>query len=189
MMNIKLILLILSLFLFGFTLYFFRDPIRQLPVGITPNDIISPADGKVFIIDETTDDAFLKSRAKIVAIFLSPLDVHVNRIPISGKIDYYSYVKGGFKAAFRHSSENNEQTLIGITAGGHKVFMKQIAGFIARRIVCNLREGANVQIGEKFGMIRFGSRMDLIMPLGTDIKVKLNQKVTAGETIIAILPH
>src|SRR6266498_4483161 len=78
---IKLILLVLSVLLFGFTLYFFRDPIRQLPADISANDIISPADGKVFIIDETTDDIFLKSRAKIVAIFLSPLDVHVNRIP------------------------------------------------------------------------------------------------------------
>jgi phosphatidylserine decarboxylase len=183
----KLALLILSVLLFSFTLFFFRDPVRTLPDGLKSNDVISPADGRVMIIKETQEDLFLKSKAKLVSIFLSPLDVHVNRIPITGKIDYYRYFTGGFAAAFRESSENNERTVIGISAPVHRILMKQIAGFVARRIVCNLKIGANVEIGEKFGMIRFGSRVDLIMPYNTQIKVTQDQKVIGGETIIATL--
>jgi phosphatidylserine decarboxylase len=187
--GIKLILLVLSVLLFSFTLFFFRDPVRQLPAELEPNDVISPADGRVMIVGEINDDIFLKNKAKLVAIFLSPLNVHVNRIPISGKIDYFSHVKGGFTAAFRESSVNNERTLIGISNRDSKILMKQIAGFVARRIVCNLHQGANVEIGGKFGMIRFGSRVDLLMPHDTQIRVSLNQKVTGGETIIATLPR
>ena len=186
--DIKLILLVLSVLLFSFTLFFFRDPVRQLPAELKPNDVISPADGRVMIVGDINDDIFLKNKAKLVAIFLSPLNVHVNRIPISGKIDYFRHVKGGFTAAFRESSVNNEKTIIGISNQDSKILMKQIAGFVARRIVCNLHQGVNVEIGEKFGMIRFGSRVDLLMPYDTQIRVSLNQKVTGGETIIATLP-
>lgn len=186
-LTVKISLLILSILLFGFIILFFRDPIRELPAGLKSNEVISPADGRVMIISEINDEIFLNKKSKLIAIFLSPLDVHINRIPISGKIDYLKYIRGGFRAAFRESSENNERTLIGISNGKNKILMKQIAGYVARRIVCTLRPGARVEIGEKFGMIKFGSRVDLVIPYNSNIKVSLKQKVTGGETIIAEL--
>jgi phosphatidylserine decarboxylase len=173
--------------LFGFTLFFFRDPVRKLPEEIKDNHIISPADGKVMMIEEIGNEpVFLKSPAKLIAIFLSPLNVHVNRIPVSGVIDYYEYIKGDYIVAFDHkSSERNERTIVGITNEKFKVLFKQIAGFVARRIICNTMKGSNVKAGEKFGMIRFGSRMDVIIPEHSNVLVSVNQKVTAGETILA----
>lgn len=187
--SIKLILLIISIILFGFTLYFFRDPIRHLPDGLKDNTIISPADGKVMMIEEVFEGEYVHDKVKMVGIFLSPLNVHVNRVPISGKVEYFKYVRGDYIMAFDHkSSERNERTLIGIGNGKVKILFKQIAGFVARRIVCNLKQGDNVKIGEKFGMIKFGSRVDILMPLNAIVKVSVKQKVTAGETIIAELP-
>ena len=186
---VKLILLAVSILVFGFVIYFFRDPLRKIPEGIKDNEIISPADGKVMMIEEIEDETFLKSKAKMIGIFLSPLNVHVNRIPVSGKVEYFQYIKGDYIVAFDHkSSERNERTEIGITNPKFKLMFKQIAGFVARRIVCGLRVGANVVRGEKFGMIKFGSRVDVIMPLNSIIKVSVNQKVTGGETIIAEVP-
>ncbi|MFI5145428.1 MAG: phosphatidylserine decarboxylase family protein [Ignavibacteria bacterium] len=187
---IKLALLGLSILLFGFTLFFFRDPVRKLPEEIKDNHIISPADGKVMMIEEIGNEpVFLKSPAKLIAIFLSPLNVHVNRIPVSGVIDYYEYIKGDYIVAFDHkSSARNERTIVGITNEKFKVLFKQIAGFVARRIICNTMKGSNVKAGEKFGMIRFGSRMDVIIPEHSNILVSVNQKVTGGETILAEVP-
>lgn len=184
---IKLILLGLSILLFGFTLFFFRDPIRKLPENVKNNHIISPADGKVMMIEEIENEpVFLKSPAKLIAIFLSPLNVHVNRIPVSGVIDYYEYIKGDYIVAFDHkSSERNERTIIGITNEKFKVLFKQIAGFVARRIICHTMTGSRVKTGEKFGMIRFGSRVDVIIPEQSNIMVSVNQRVTGGETILA----
>jgi phosphatidylserine decarboxylase len=186
---VKLILLAVSILVFGFVIYFFRDPVRKIPEEIKDNEIISPADGKVMMIEEIEDETFLKSKAKMIGIFLSPLNVHVNRIPVSGKVEYFQYIKGNYIVAFDHkSSERNERTEIGITNPKFKLMFKQIAGFVARRIVCGLRVGTNVVRGEKFGMIKFGSRVDVIMPLNSIIKVSVNQKVTGGETIIAEVP-
>lgn len=186
---VKLILVVVSVLLFGFVLYFFRDPVRKLPAGIKDNEIISPGDGKVMMIEEIEENTFLKSRAKMIGIFLSPLNVHVNCIPVTGRVDYYQYIKGDYIVAFDHkSSERNERTEIGITNPKFKIMFKQIAGFVARRIVCNLRAGDNVNRGEKFGMIKFGSRVDVIMPVNAIIKVSVNQKVTGGETILAEVP-
>lgn len=182
----KFILLLISILLISFTLYFFRDPIRHLPDNIKENDIISPADGRVMMIEEIEEHEFLGGPAKLIAIFLSPLNVHVNRIPISGKISYFKYIEGEFIAAYDHkSSEKNERTVIGITGKKFRILFKQISGFVARRIVCDLKEGDNVAIGEKFGMIKFGSRTDVIVPLNSLIKVSVNQNVTGGETILA----
>ena len=182
----KIILLVLSIFLISFTLYFFRDPVRQPPENLKEGDIISPADGKIMMIEEVEENEFLKSKAKMIGIFLSPLNVHVNRIPVSGKVGYYQYIKGDYVVAFDHkSSERNERTVIGIQTPKFKVLFKQIAGFVARRIVCELRAGDSVSIGEKFGMIKFGSRVDVIIPENSKIKVSVNQKVTGGETILA----
>jgi phosphatidylserine decarboxylase len=186
---LKLVLLAISVLLFGFVIFFFRDPVRKLPEGIKENDIISPADGKVIMIEEIDEDKFLKSKAKMIGIFLSPLNVHVNRVPSSGKVELFEYVKGDYIAAFDHkSSERNERTIIGITTPKFRLLFKQIAGFVARRIVCSLRTGDTVKRGEKFGMIKFGSRVDVILPGNSIVKVSVNQKVTGGETIIAEVP-
>jgi phosphatidylserine decarboxylase len=184
----KLILLCLSVLLISFTLYFFRDPIRHLPDGIKNTDVLSPGDGKVMLIEEIEEKDFLKSNAKLIGIFLSPLNVHVNRIPVTGKVEYFKYIKGEFIAAYDHkSSERNERTIIGIGISNSnlKVLFKQIAGFVARRIVCQLKQGDNVMAGEKFGMIKFGSRVDVIVPENSKIMVSVNQKVVGGQTILA----
>ena len=182
----KLILLIVSVLLFGFVIFFFRDPVRTLPQGITDKSVIAPADGKVMLIEELDENSYLKSKAKLIGIFLSPLNVHINRIPSSGMVDYLEYVKGDYIVAFDHkSSERNERTLIGINNDTYKILFKQIAGFVARRIVCTLKKGDIVRIGEKFGMIKFGSRMDVIIPFNSLIKVSVKQRVVAGETILA----
>lgn len=187
---VKIILLAVSILSISFTLFFFRDPIRKVPQSIKENEIISPADGKIILIEEIDESEFLKCKAMLVGIFLSPLNVHVNRIPVTGKVEYYQHVKGGYTAAFnRNSSEKNERTVIGINAGNFKLLFKQIAGFVARRIVCELRVGSEVRIGEKFGMIKFGSRVDVVMPERSSIKVSVNQKVTGGETILAEVPN
>lgn len=186
---LKTALLIFSVMLFSFVLYFFRDPVRTLPDAFTQNCVLSPADGKVMMISDILHDTYLDSKAKQVGIFLSPLDVHVNRFPVSGVVDYFEYIKGNYVVAFNHkSSELNERTLIGINTGRFKVMFKQVAGFVARRIVCELKTGDKVKAGEKFGMIKFGSRVDLILPESSVIKVKVQEKVVGGETIIAEVP-
>lgn len=183
---IKLVLLVISIVMFGFVVFFFRDPVRMLPEGIKENEIISPADGKVMMIEEIQEDSFLMTPAKMIGIFLSPLNVHVNRIPVSGKVDYFKYVRGDYTAAFRHkSSERNERTIIGITNPKFKVLFKQIAGYVARRIVYGIKTGDTVKQGEKFGMIRFGSRVDVILPIDSVIRVSVNQRVKGGLTILA----
>jgi len=187
---VKLSLFGLSLVLLLFTLYFFRDPERKLPAGLTADSIISPADGKVVLIEKIGNkypSFFEGTELMQVSIFLSPLNVHVNCYPVSGIIKYFNYIKGNYIVAFDNkSSERNERSEIGLeTAKGRKLIFKQIAGFVARRIVCDLALDSNVKAGEKFGMIKFGSRVDILVPSGTKIKVRLNQKVKAGITEVA----
>lgn len=171
---------------FIFALNFFRDPDRQTPVG--NNLVISPADGTVVVVKEANEDAYLKSDAIQISIFMSPLNVHVNRIPISGAVGYIRYVEGEFFAAFGDkASLDNEQMHIGIDNGKFKVFFKQIAGFVARRIVCNLKTGDVVVAGTRFGMIKFGSRVDVFVPKNSDIKIAVGQKAVAGESVLAVL--
>lgn len=180
---IRVPFILIALFVVGFTLNFFRDPERTVPKK--SNIVVSPADGRVLFVKDVFDDKFLKSKAKMVAIFMSPLNVHVNRIPISGTVDYLKYIKGDYIAAFEDkASEKNERTEIGITNPAGKVLFTQIAGFVARRIVCELNVGDKVIIGNRFGMIKFGSRVDVIVPEQWQIKVKKDDNVTAGETIL-----
>ncbi|MCE1164668.1 MAG: phosphatidylserine decarboxylase family protein [Bacteroidetes bacterium] len=188
--EVKIILLGLSLFLLVFTLYFFRDPVRKLPAGVTPDTIISPADGKVVLIEKIANNYpgfFEGNELTQVSVFLSPLNVHVNCYPVSGTLKYFNYIKGNYIVAFSHkSSEKNERSEIGIeTKKGKKILFKQIAGFVARRIVVDLRLNSTVKAGEKFGMIKFGSRVDMLVPMDTEIKVKIGDKVTAGISEIA----
>ncbi len=167
----------------GFTLYFFRDPERTIPTeqGL----IVSPADGTVVEIVEEFEPEFIKAPARRISIFLSPFNVHVNRSPITGEVKYYSYREGKFLRAFLpEASTENEQSIIGMEAPWGKITFKQIAGIIARRIVCNAREGHVLERGERFGIIKFGSRMDIYLPLDAPLKVRVRDKVKAGESIL-----
>ncbi len=180
---VRIPLILLSAFLIIFTLNFFRDPDRTVPNK--SNIVVSPADGRVLFVKDVLDDKFLNSKAKMVSIFMSPLNVHVNRIPITGKVEYVKYIQGEYLAAFEDkASERNERNEIGITSPAGKVFFTQIAGFVARRIVSNLKVGDSVNIGNRFGMIKFGSRVDIIVPEQWQVKVKKDDNVTAGETIL-----
>ena len=180
---IRVPLLLLSAFLVIFTLNFFRDPERTVPNK--SNIVVSPADGRILFVKDILDDKFLNSKAKLVSIFMSPLNVHVNRIPITGKVEYVKYIQGEYLAAFEDkASERNERNEIGITSPAGKVLFTQIAGFVARRIVSDLKVGDSVNIGNRFGMIKFGSRVDIIVPEQWQVKVKKDDNVTAGETIL-----
>lgn len=166
-----------------FTTYFFRDPERTPPKR--SNCIVSPADGKVIALKTKEEKKFLRGNAQQVSIFMSPLDVHVNRIPIDGVIDYFNYVHGEYLVAFYDKAdERNEHTEIGIRSSLGKVLFTQVAGTIARRIVCELKLGDSVKIGKRFGMIKFGSRSDVIVDSTWKSMVKVGDKVRAGETIL-----
>lgn len=166
-----------------FVLNFFRDPERTTPQA--GNAVISPADGKIVLIKELFESEYLQADAVQVSIFMSPLNVHVNRFPISGTVGYYQYIPGEYLVAFEDkSSEKNERTHIGVEHNGYKVLFKQIAGAVARRIVADLNVGTPAVAGQRFGMIKFGSRVDVIMPKHTVVNVKLNEHVVAGETIL-----
>jgi len=171
----------------GLTIYFFRDPDRQPEIS-GDHVVLSPADGKVVFCDEVEEPEFLRSRSRMVSIFMSPVNVHVNRIPVNGTVKFLKYIRGKYLVAFdEKSSDRNERMLVGIESEGNKVLFKQIAGFIARRIVCDLSEGQKVAAGERFGMIKFGSRVDVLLPLNCDVKVKLNDKTFAGRTVIGTM--
>jgi phosphatidylserine decarboxylase len=175
------IFFLLSLFL----VLFFRDPERRTPQG--ENMILSSADGKVISITPFENIDFVGGKATLVSVFMSIFDVHVNRLPISGQVKYVKYNSGKFLPAFKDkASLENEQTELGIENDHGRIILKQIAGIIARRIVCKVKPGDSVKAGERFGMIKFGSRVDHFLPDNVEIKVKLNQKVKAGETIIGI---
>ena len=174
-------------FLTLFVTYFFRDPDRTFTnkEGL----LISPADGKVLAVENIGHHEFIGSDTTKISIFLSVFDVHVNRIPADGVIDYVKYNPGKFHvASVDKASELNEQTEIGMTTKtGEKIIFKQIAGIIARRIVCNIKKGDSVTIGDRFGMIRFGSRTELFVPSDASITIKAGDRVVGSETIIGQL--
>ncbi|MFA7325447.1 MAG: phosphatidylserine decarboxylase family protein [Candidatus Kapaibacterium sp.] len=173
-----------------FTLWFFRDPDRTIPPeAITDASIvISPADGKIVQMEVENERYYLKGESKRVSIFLSPIDVHVNRTPVSGVVEFYEYVPGDYLVAYHpKASEKNEHSRIGVKTEYGKVFYKQIVGLVARRIVCELKIGDTIQVGDKIGMMKFGSRMDIAMEPDAEILVKIGDRVVAGETIIAKL--
>ncbi|WP_264374591.1 MULTISPECIES: phosphatidylserine decarboxylase [unclassified Wolbachia] len=171
--------------------YFFRDPARAVPNN--KDFILSPADGVVSKIEEVSYPLSEENREEkkftLVSIFLSVLNVHVNRIPISGTIKEMSYKKGKFVSAMsnRSSNENEKQVIVIEYEKEKEIIVEQIAGFIARRIVCNLRASQNVKAGERFGIIRFGSRVNIYIPAGIEVRVSEGQTVIGGETVIADL--
>ncbi|HPI19900.1 MAG TPA: phosphatidylserine decarboxylase family protein [Candidatus Kapabacteria bacterium] len=180
--------LIVATIIIFFTLWFFRNPNRVLPVEAKNDEslIISPSDGKIIIIEELFEKHYLKEKCKKISIFLSPLDVHVNWIPVNGYVEYFKYNPGDYLVAWHpKSSELNEQTHIGIKSKFGSLFFKQITGIMARRLVWDINQGDTVKAGQKFGMMKFGSRIDIFLPLDAELFIKLNDKVVGGETIIA----
>ena len=181
----RFIILLVCVVFMGIILQFFRNPKRK--TNRNDKQIIAPADGKVVVIEETEEGEFLKDKRVQVSIFMSPFNVHVNRYPVSGQVTYCRYHPGLYLVAWHpKSSTENERTTVVIETGSKKpVLMRQIAGALARRIVCYPSQGWMVKQGEEMGFIKFGSRVDLFLPIGTKINVEMNQKVRGGETVIA----
>ena len=163
---------------------FFRDPDRIAPD--LPGAVLAPADGRVMVITEALDPWV--GPAVRVSIFLSPLDVHVNRAPIGGLVKNVEYVAGRFLAAYRpEASEQNERCAMSLDGDRARVTVTQISGVLARRIVCRVRPGDTVRAGERYGLIRFGSRTDLVLPRGTDLRVQMGDRVRGGESVMGVL--
>ena len=174
----------------GFILYFFRDPQRSAPAG-SGSLLLAPADGKVIVVAEVEEPLYLKGPALQISIFLSPLDVHVNRIPADGVIEFDQYVSGDYLVAWHpKASEKNERSQLGLRhPSGLKVLFKQIAGLAARRVVYHVTVGDTVKAGQRFGVVKFGSRMDVLVPRTVEVEVKVGDRVRAGETILGRLPE
>ncbi len=168
--------------------YFFRDPERVGDRGASL--VVSPADGKLIMITEVDEPSFVQGRSIRLSIFMNVFNVHVNRYPVDGVVKYIHYNKGKFfNASAEKSSLENEQMSVGIETGGHRVLVRQIAGLIARRIVTYSKLGETVRQGDRMGIIRFGSRVDLFLPPGSTVRAKLGDVTTAGVTILGELPR
>lgn len=175
-----------TLFLLLFLISFFRIPARKLTVG--DNLVVSPADGKVVVIEEIIDVEYFNAKRLQVSVFMSPANVHVNRNPIAGEVVYNKYHKGKYLVAWNpKSSTENERHSVVIKKEGTEILVKQIAGALAKRIVNYLQVGQKVEQTEEMGFIKFGSRVDLLLPIGTKINVELNQVVQGGVTVIATI--
>jgi phosphatidylserine decarboxylase len=167
--------------------YFFRDPERSGPRG--ERVVIAPADGKVVLIQEVDEPVFMGGRTKRISIFMNVFNVHVNRYPVTGTVRYVKYNPGKFlNAAVEKSSMENEQMSVGIETGGVRVLVRQIAGLIARRIVTYSKEGEHVEQAQRMGLIRFGSRVDVFLPLDAVVTAKIGDMTVAGTSVIAELP-
>jgi phosphatidylserine decarboxylase len=185
---LKITITLIGLFFWIIILQFFRNPSRPLP-EIVNNIVYAPADGKVVVIEESQETEILGEKYIQISIFMSPLNVHVNRHPLSGKISYYRYHPGKFLMAWnpKSSTENERTTVLYELENGKKVLLRQVAGFLARRIICYAKEGATAKQGEELGFIRFGSRVDVYVPLGSQIKTKIGETSIGNKTILAIL--
>ncbi len=183
---LKSVLIVVALGLLTFTLYFFRDPERRSPSA--DGIVLAPADGTVVLIQSAREEEYLGGEAVQVSIFMSPLNVHVNRWPVNGTVRFFRHIPGEYIVAMdEKSSTRNERTLIGVEFAGGKLLFKQIAGFIARRIVAPVQVGDSAVAGQRFGMIKFGSRVDVLLQPGAVINVKVGDKTVAGETVLARL--
>ena len=186
---VKWIVYILSFLLFATIVQFFRSPV--LHISKNESQVLCPADGKVVVIEETDEPEFLKDRRIQLSVFMSPVNVHVNRNPISGVVKYFKYHPGKYLVAWhpKSSTENERTTVVTENSEGTQVLFRQIAGALARRIVWYVKEGDVVEQGQQFGFIKFGSRVDIFLPLGTKINVELNQVVKGGRTVLAELTN
>lgn len=181
------ILLFAAMVVFGLILWFFRNPARKIVPA--PGKILCPADGKVVVIEKTTEHEYFKDERIQVSVFMSPLNVHCNRYPVSGEVVYQKYHKGKYLVAWhpKSSTENERSTVVIKSPSGSEILVRQIAGAVARRIVAYSNKGNNVIQGNQLGFIKFGSRVDLFLPLNAKLTVALNQKVQANYTQIAEL--
>jgi phosphatidylserine decarboxylase len=180
-------LAILPAILLALCLWFFRDPER--PVPGQDLDVVSPADGRVMFIREVEEPRFVEGKAIMVSIFLSIFDVHINRMPVGGTVTYRDYVKGQFLAAWDETvGEVNERSYVGIDTGRHKVLVSQVAGLVARRILCWPKAGEVLARGARFGLIRFGSCTQVWLPAGSTVLVKPGDRVQGAATVIGRLP-
>jgi phosphatidylserine decarboxylase len=169
-----------------FFLFFFRDPERQ--VNAPEEAVLSPADGRVMVAGPSTAQAFPASKWQQISIFLSPMDVHINRMPVGGRIAKVEYHPGRFMPAFKAAAGDlNEFTEVTVDHGGQTIVFRQIVGILARRIVCRVKQGDQVHAGDRMGVMKFGSRMDVFLPLSAVIHTKVNDKVIAARTVIATL--
>ncbi len=185
---VGLLLLAIGVAALGFTLWFFRDPIR-VPPEEALDLILAPADGKVIEVVEEDEPLYLKGPGRRISIFLSPLNVHVNRVPITGEVEYVNYFSGEYLVAWHpKASEKNERSEVGIVhPSGTRVLFKQIAGAVARRIVCYAKVGDSYAAGDRYGIVKFGSRMDVILPPHVQVIVEPGARVAAGTSVIASL--
>lgn len=174
-----------SIFFYLIILQFFRNPI--FTVSKNEKYVLAPADGKVVVIEETEETEYLKSRRKQISIFMSPLNVHVNRMPVGGSIRYFKYHPGKYLVAWhpKSSTENERTTVVAKMKNGTEVLFRQIAGALARRIKCYVKEGLELEQGQEFGFIKFGSRVDIFLPLDATIKVSVGEITKGGRTVIA----
>jgi phosphatidylserine decarboxylase len=170
----------------GFFLFFFRDPDRAITRAAAA--VLSPADGRVLVAGAPTGDTFPPGSWHQISIFLSPMDVHVNRMPVGGRVTKVRYHPGRFLPAYRpDAGDLNEYTEVWVDHGGQPIVVRQIVGLLARRIVCRTQEGAAVEAGDRFGVMKFGSRMDVFLPLSATITVTVGERVVGGVTVIARL--
>ena len=169
----------------GFMTYFFRDPERAVPTA--PDLVVSPADGRVMIAGPTDRRWAPPGDWKQITIFLSPMDVHMNRTPVDGTITRVDYRPGKFLPAYNEGSNDNEFNEIWIDHNGHTVVVRQVVGLLARRIVCRVAEGQQLDRGERIGLMKFGSRMDVFLPMEAELRVSVGDHVVGGETVLATL--
>lgn len=181
-------LLIASIVFYLIILQFFRNPLFK--ISKNEKQVLAPADGKVVVIEETTETEYLKERRKQVSIFMSPVNVHVNRMPVAGTVSYYKYHAGKYLVAWhpKSSTENERTTVVVKMKDGSEILFRQIAGALARRIKCYVRENQVYQQGDEFGFIKFGSRVDLFLPLDAKVVVGIGDITKGGRTVIAELP-
>lgn len=180
-------IIVVSLVFYLIILQFFRIPIFE--VQKDPKKVLAPADGKVVVIEETEENEYLKSRRKQISIFMSPINVHVNRMPVAGEISYFKYHPGKYLVAWhpKSSTENERTTVVAKMGNGTEILFRQIAGALARRIKWYVKEGQRLDQGDEFGFIKFGSRVDIFLPLNAKVNVQVGDVTNGGKTIIAEL--
>ncbi len=174
------------LVIFLYMLLFFRDPERIIPED--RDTFVSPADGKIILIKDTIEEVYTGKKVKQISIFMSVFNVHVNRSPCDGRVDKVKHTPGGFRAAYTNEAElSNENIAMLLNTGYGKILVRQVAGLIARRAVCRVSPGDSLKKGQRYGIIKFGSRVDIYLPEDVRVKVVLGQKVKAGETVLAAI--
>jgi phosphatidylserine decarboxylase len=170
-----------------FVLWFFRDPDRRIPAE--PGAVLAPGEGRVIVVEEADEPTWMAGRCRKISIFLSVFDVHVQRAPVAGRVGHKVYRPGAFAVAWLDkASDDNEQASVGLTTAHGRVLVRQIAGLVARRIVTYPVEGQAVALGERIGLIRFGSRVDLFIPLGWEVTCAIGDRAVAGRTVLARHP-